>query len=308
MFEIANATFAGTKASIKGEGGVDYSVDMPEGRAEGWYIKGAGENATPEDALRAAMNVAKKMSSGKLTVQAMGQTITSDGYESTWDGDPQTGAGTFTTKLSNVVIPESALAMADPSGMLKQLGYSGLAFDLMGDGKVDIGDGKLGMAMNFGYVAKDMGALKVSFDAGEIPLSLYAELQKAQTVGKEPNVSAMMPDLQGITISGFSLRFEDNSITKKVLPLAAAAMGMPSPDAFAANAGAMVQMSLVQLNNQAFTEQVTGAVNAFLKDPKSITISVKPPAPLKVQELMMLNPANPGEAIGKLGITVTAND
>ncbi len=286
---------------------MDISMAMTEGIAEGWYVKAAGDNPTPEDALRAAMNVAKKMSSGQITVQAMGQTITSDGYESTWDGDPQTGAGSFTTKISNVAIPETAIAMIDPTGTLKQIGYAGLNFDVTGDGKIDIGGGKMGLNMNFAYIGKDMGALKFSFDAGEVPLSLYGELQKAQATGKEPDIAAMMPELQNVTLGGVSFRFEDNSITKKVLPLIAAMQGMDEA-AMVANAGAMMQIGLMQLNNQAFTDQVVGAVNSFLKDPKSITVSMKPSAPLKVQELMTLNPANPGEAIGKLGVSVTAND
>ena len=43
--------------------------------------------------------------------------------------------------------------------------------------------------------------------------------------------------------------------------------------AMVANAGAMMQLSLMQFKNRAFTNQVVGAVNTFLKDPKSLTIS-----------------------------------
>ena len=42
--------------------------------------------------------------------------------------------------------------------------------------------------------------------------------------------------------------------------------------------------------------------------PKSLTVSAKPTSPVTVMELMGLNPANPGEAITKLGVTVSAND
>ena len=117
----------------------------------------------------------------------------------------------------------------------------------------------------------------------------------------------MLPELQNVSFSGFTFRFEDNSITKKVMPLIAAMQGMDEA-AMVANAGAMVQMGMMQLNNQAFTDQVVEAINGFLKDPKSLTISLKPAAPVKVIDLMTLNPANPGEAIEKLGVGVTAND
>jgi hypothetical protein len=70
----------------------------------------------------------------------------------------------------------------------------------------------------------------------------------------------------------------------------------------------MLQLTLMQLNNQAFTDQVVGAVNAFLKDPKSLTVALKPASPVKVEQLMSLNPADPGAAINLLGVSVTAND
>ena len=307
LYQIGSATVTGMKLDVTGANGQAFSVSMPEGSAEDWYIKDAGASPTPADALRASMNVAKKMSSGKITATAMGQTITADGYDTTWDGDPATGAGSFTAKLGNVVIPESAIAIMDTSGMLKQLGYSSLSFDIDGDGKLDIAGDKMGLAFNFAYVGKDMGTLRFSVGAGDIPLAVYAELQKSQEGGKQPDFAALMPELQNVTLAGFTFRFEDASITKKVLPLIAKMQGMDEAT-MVASAGAMAQMGLMSLNNQEFTTQVVGAINAFLKEPKSITVALKPAAPIKVQELMTLNPANPGEAIAKLGVSVSAND
>jgi hypothetical protein len=117
----------------------------------------------------------------------------------------------------------------------------------------------------------------------------------------------LMPQLMNVSLSGLQFRFEDASITKKVLPIIAKMQGMDEA-AMVANAGAMMQIGLMQLKNQAFTDQVVGAVNAFLKDPKSFTISLKPAAPVKVQQLMTLDPANPGAAVDVLGVSVTAND
>ena len=307
LYEIGGAAFSGMTLEVSGADGMNFTIDMPEGTVEDWYVKDPGDNPSPRDMMRAAMNVAKKMSMGKISITAMGQTITADGYQSTWDGDPATGAGTFASKLSNVVVPESTIAMADPTGTLKQLGYSGLTFDIEGGGKMDLVGENLGFDVNFAWLGKDMGALKFSVSASDIPLSAFGELQKAQSAGAQPDFNALLPQLQAITFNGFMLRFEDASITKKLLPLAAAMQGMDEAT-MVANAGAMLQLGLAQLNNQAFTQQVVEAVNAFLKDPKSLTVAVKPPAPVKVIELMSLNPADPGAAIAKLGVSVSAND
>jgi hypothetical protein len=117
----------------------------------------------------------------------------------------------------------------------------------------------------------------------------------------------LMPQLMNVSLNGFALRFEDASITKKVLPIIAQMQGMDEA-AMVANAGAMMQLSLMQLRNQAFTDQVVAAVNTFLKDPKSFTVSFKPAAPVKVEQVMTLDPANPGAAVDVLGVAVTAND
>jgi len=306
VYQIASIAVDNMAFDVTGPQG-KFAVSMPSGSAEGVYVKDAGSNPTPEDALRAAMTVAKKVSTGKVTIDAMGQTVTSDGYESTWDGDPKTGAGTFSTKVSNIVIPEGVISMMDQQGILKQLGYSGLTFDLTGDGKMDVNSGKLGLDYNFGLIGKDMGNLRFGFGVADVPIAAYAELQKSQQTGAPPDFTAMMPELQSVLVNGLTFRFEDSSITKKLLPLIAAMQGTTA-DALVANAGAMVQLGTMSLNNPAFSTQVVTAVNNFLKDPKSITVSLKPAAPLKVQELMTLNPNNPGEAITKLGVTVTSND
>jgi hypothetical protein len=308
LFAVGSATFKDMKVEGKGADGKGFVVEMPEGSAEEWYIKDAGDNPTPADALRSSMTLAKTMTSGAIKLTTEGQTITSDGYQSTWDGDPATGAGTFTSKLGNVVIPASVIALMDPSNTLKNLGYSDLSIDISGGGKYTVDAENMGIDMNFAVAGKDMGAFKFALSAHNVPIAAYAEMQKAQATGKQPDFTALMPQLQSVTFDGMSLRFEDASITKKLLPMVAAMSGMGDEAAFVTNAGAMVQVSLMQLNNPDFTTKVVGAVNAFLKDPKSITVALKPAAPVSVQQLMTLNPADPGAAIKTLGINVTAND
>ena len=41
---------------------------------------------------------------------------------------------------------------------------------------------------------------------------------------------------------------------------------------------------------------------------KSLTIAAKPANPVKVSEIMALDPNAPGAAITKLGVSVSAND
>ena len=209
--------------------------------------------------------------------------------------------------LKDIVVPEAALAAADPTGQLKMLGYTGLTLNMAATAELSLSGETFGMNGDFDFNAKDMGGIKLAFGATELPVSALAELQAAEREKREPNMATLMQQSMNVTLGNMQFRFEDASITKKLLPIVAQMQGMDEA-AMVANAGAMIQISLMQLNNQAFTTQVVSAVNAFLKDPKSITISLKPAQPVKVQQLMSMNPNNPAAAIDLLGISVSAND
>ena len=118
------------------------------------------------------------MSSGAITLAVAGQNYTADGYEMNWDGDPVTGAGKTDFKITNIAIPEAAVAALDSSGTLKQLGYSTLSFDIGGNGTMDFGSDKMGFDFDISYAGKDIGTLKLGAGAGDIPLALVAQVQK----------------------------------------------------------------------------------------------------------------------------------
>lgn len=305
LFEVAKASFSNISLEVSGESG--FSATIPQAGAEGWFIRALGENPTPVDHLLATSSFARAMSSGKITLSGAGQTISVDGAESTWNGDPMTGAGTFNMKVSNIAIPEPVVALMDQGGMLKQLGYASLNLDLatMGDMKLD-GE-KVSYSFELGLAGRDIAKISLGAGFAEIPLAVYAQLLKAHTEGKEPDYAALMPQMQGILLNGANLRFEDQSLVNRLLPLAAAMQGMDEKT-LRASIGPMVQLALVQLQNEAFTQQAMAAVNAFFAEPKSLTVTAKPATSLTVSELSVMDPNKPGEAITRLGLTVTAND
>ncbi len=307
LIAVGTATFSDTKVEFAGPDNKGIVIEIPKSGAEDWYVAVLGANPTPLQSFRSTMGIAKKITSGEIKVTAEGQSFTAKGVETAWSGDPVTGAGKTSMSLNDLVIPESALAIMDPSGQLKALGYSDLTFNMSGEGELSVAGDYFGTTGSFGVSGKDMAGLTFSYGASEIPLAVMTELQTAQRSGRPPDFNMLMPQLMNVSLSGFKIRFEDASITKKVLPMIARMQGMDEA-AMVANAGAMMQLSLMQLKNQAFTDQVVGAVNTFLKDPKSLTLSLAPAAPIKVQQIMTLDPTNPGSAIDLFGTSVTAND
>ena len=307
LIVVGSATFSDTKMEFTGPDNKSFVIQVPKSGAEDWYVAVPGDNPTPMQAFRSTMAIAKRMTSGEITITAEGQTLTAKGIETAWSGDPVTGAGKTTMSFNDIIVPESAIAMIDPTGQLKALGYSDITLNASGEGEFTVAGDSFGMSGTVGLSGKDMAGFTFSYGASDVPIAVMTEMQAAQKSGRPPDFNRLMPQLMNVSLSGLTIRFEDASITKKVLPLIARMQGMDEA-AMVANAGAMMQLSLMQLRNQAFTDQVVAAVNAFLKDPKSFTVSFSPAAPVKVQELMMLDPANPGAAVDVLGISVTAND
>lgn len=304
IFEIGSMTATATKIDVAGADGTNFSASIPTITSEDWYVKALGDAPTAADKLRASLNVARKTTTGPITLTAAGQTVTADGYSATWDGDPATAAGKVDGKVSNIVIPESLMAMADPSGTLKNLGYTSLSFDVGGGGTLSNDGNQMGMDLDAYYAGKDIGTFKLGFQVAGVSMGLVEAMQKM-----EPNAdpSTLLPLAQPVNFGRLVIRFEDSGITNKLIPLAAQMQGT-DPKTMIANAGAMIQIGMSQLNVPALTEQVVKAVSAYLADPKSITIALKPSAPLSVAQIMTINPADPAAAVNMLGVTVTAND
>jgi hypothetical protein len=305
LYKVGKADFTTVTFEVNGQGG--FTATMPQAAVEGWYIRTLGENPTALDHLLATSTFASKMSSGKISIIAQGQTITVDGADSSWEGDPKTGAGISNVKISNIAIPEPVLAMLDPGGMLKQLGYTSLNLDVVNTGDMKVDGDKVSYRFDVGLSGRNMASLNVAAAFSDIPFAVYAELLKSNSEGREPNFTALMPQIQSIAFNTASLRFEDASIVSKVLPLAAAMQGMDEKT-LKASIGPIVQAALIQFQNEAFTKQATDAVAAFLEAPKSLTIAAKPVAAVKFSDISAMDPNKPGEAITKLGIAVTAND
>ena len=72
------------------------------------------------------------------------------------------------------------------------------------------------------------------------------------------------------------------------------------------NGAALIQVGLMQLNLPEFSKTVIEAYNAFVKNPKNISIEASPEAPVTLATLMGLLAA-PAKAIETLGVKVEAN-
>ena len=306
LFKVAKANFTNTSVEVSGKD-MALSASIPNAVAEGWYIRSVSATPTPKEELLSSATFAQHIASGPVSITAAGQTVTIDNIESSWNGDPATGTGKFNLKINNVALPESTVALMDQGGMLKQLGYPTLNLDLASDTDLAVNGDTLNYSFNFSLSGRNIGALSLGGSVADVPVAAYAEMMRAQSEGKSIDFDKLSPQFQNVVVNSASVRFDDASITKKLLPLAAAMQGLDEKT-LVASIPPTVQLTLIQLQNEALTKQAVDAVTRFLADPKSLAISAKPPTPLKVSEFGMLDPSKPGDAVSKMGLAVTANE
>ncbi|MBN9241527.1 MAG: hypothetical protein J0I98_01910 [Mesorhizobium sp.] len=216
-------------------------------------------------------------------------------------------AGKFTGDLSLVEDSKS-------KEMIDALGYQTISGNIKIGGSWHPSDGKMELSQ-YDITVDNAGTFGMTFDISGYTMDFVKSLQEVQKkMAEKPEGAdsstegmAMLGLLQQLTFNGASIRFDDDSLTNKVLDYAAKQQGMTAKD-IANQAKAIVPFGMAQLNNPELTAQVSAAVNKFLDNPKSLEIAAKPASPVPFALLMANGMANPLDLPKTLGLSVTANE
>ena len=116
------------------------------------------------------------------------------------------------------------------------------------------------------------------------------EMQKkmaAQPEGADNSAQglAMLGLMQQLTFQTATLRWDDDSLTNRVIDYVAGMQKM-KPDDIRNQAKAIVPFMTAQLNNPELSSAITAAVTKFLDDPKSLEITAAPAAPVPFAQIM----------------------
>jgi hypothetical protein len=118
----------------------------------------------------------------------------------------------------------------------------------------------------------------------------------------------MLGLMQQLTFHTASVRFDDDSLTNKLLEFVANTQGLKPAD-IANQAKALAPMMLAQVvQDQALIKSVSDAVTKFLDDPKSLEITAAPGQPVPFALIAAGAMSAPQELPKTLGVTVTANE
>ncbi|KFL32792.1 hypothetical protein JP75_01190 [Devosia riboflavina] len=159
----------------------------------------------------------------------------------------------------------------------------------------------------------DIGAINFKADISGLTPAVLEKIyaMDAASTGSTPEeqqaqqMMVGMELLQALTLTGSSLRYDDAGLAPKLLDMFAAQSGADRAT-FVEGLKAMVPQLVGQAGIPALTDLVTPAANAFLDDPKSIEVAVRPATPTTLLVLSAAA-ANPAGLISALGLAVTAN-
>jgi len=184
---------------------------------------------------------------------------------------------------------------------LAELGYTKLKLDAALGGAWDDKTGRL-VVDQLSVTGADIGGVKLAFTLGGLTPAVVEALKQA-----ENDQAKQMELLQGLTVEKLSLRYEDASLAKRVLATQAKKQGVPA-DALVMQLSAMVPMLVSAIGNKDFETKISNAAAAFLKAPKSLTVSANPAKPTPVAEIMGAAMMAPQSLPTVLGADVKAND
>ncbi len=226
------------------------------------------------------------------------------------DGKPMaftTAAEKFTADLSLIEDPQSKAA-------IDAMGYQTINGFFEAEGSWQPTDGRLGLS-KYDISVANAGTFGMTFDLGGYTPDFIKSMQEMQKKMAEQPAGAdnsaqglaMLGMMQQLTFHSASLRWDDDSLTGKVLDYVAKMQSM-KPEDIKNQAKAIVPFLTAQLNNPELSSQISAAVNAYLDQPKSLEISAEPPAPVPFSQIAASGMSTPLDLPKTLGVSVTANE
>lgn len=253
---------------------------------------------------------------GPVSVTAKGKEVFSmSGMEANLTRmDADAGLG-FDATLSDLKADLTTVEDPKAKDALAKLGIQTLEGKVDMSGSWELASGKLAVD-EYAFDFKDVGRLNIALEFSGYTLDFLKGIQEAVKVAEanpnkeEANAAmgmSMMGLVQQLTFNSASISFEDASITKKLLDYAGSEQGVTG-DQLAQSLKGLVPIMIAQLNMPDLQNQISAAVNTYLDDPKSLTISAEPKEPVPFPMIMGAAMGAPQTIPQVLGVTVTAND
>jgi hypothetical protein len=228
------------------------------------------------------------------------------------DGKPMEFSGAAESFTADLTKTEDAQTKA----VIEAMGYQNIKGSLELAGSWQPTDGRMALSQ-YDISVENAGTLGMTFDLGGYTPEFIKELQEMQkqmaaNPGGDSSAQgmAMLGMMQKLTFHTASIRWDDDSLTQKIIDFAAQSSGQKPEDLVnQAKATVPMMMAMGGISDADFVKQVTDAVNAYLTEPKSIEISAEPEQPVPFAMIMAGGMSGaPQELLKTLAVSVSANE
>lgn len=297
LFEVGSAEWSQMTVTFGG----DPLAAIPVITAKTVHITQPGEEPTVLERMRGASVLAEEVVIPEALVVIAGHSFRLEDLKTSWQGDPVSGAGTsrFTAQRINVPIP--ADLMGDEESPLAGSGYSELELAVAGTTITTYAEEAFGFDFQVRLDGRDIGSLFIDLAADGIPLALFGAFDVA-----EPDPETLLPFAQGVSFKRARIRFEDGSLTGRLLSMMAEAEDM-DVEPFVADIAEGIEIGLTEILDHKLAQEVSASLATYLNDPKSITFALAPKLPVGFDQIMA-GLEDPLALIELLQVSVTAND
>lgn len=294
---------------------VDMSKDGGHLTAKDLQIDGLSIPGTPSTASIDGMILFQSAHTGTITFEQDGKRVFQiEKVESNVEIADDSSSLTSDTTISGIWADLSDVK--DPKGQetINKLGLTNFNGNIATKGSWASATGKIDLT-EFSIDARDLGKLNVTLSmSGYTPQLIKAMQDATVAAAANPDKKAgdaalgmtMMGLLQQLSFNGASIRFDDASITKRLLDYFGKEQNMTG-DQFAQSLKGMVPLMMAQLNVPELQNQVSAAVTKFLDNPKNIEIKAAPAAPVAAPMIMGAAMGAPQTLPQVLGVSVNAN-
>lgn len=280
-------------------------IDFAGASLNNVHIAGAGETDPVKQ-----MFLYDTAEIGAVTVTAAGAEVFSmEGGKASMS--PYVAGEPMTFEMSLDGLHGDLTKIPDPKSQeaMSAMGYTEVNGTITAKGTWNPADGHLAITEG-SYDFKDVGKLNILADISGYTPSFVKAIQdmNKNSAGQDESAKglAMLGLIQQLSFNSMSIRFDDASLTNRIIDYAAKQAGQPR-DQIINQSKAIIPFAVAQLNDSDFAAQVTAAASAYMDAPKSLEITAKPAAPLSFAQLIATGSANPADLIKQMGVTVNAN-
>lgn len=304
LFDIAEAKFTNLIFISDEEVESGFALRLPEIKLKHLHLRPEDEGSPAANLILPLGVRAESLSAQKGMLSSGGMSLEIGSIEASWQSDAESGAARVDLNISDIHYPASVIRRSDPSGVvLSLIGGGDLVFDLWGTTAATAGGGTFSAAL----AARSLGRFEITGNLAGPSLGAVASapaVSQSDAAIAGPSVGTFGSSL---AVSRLAIRFEDQSLTGKLVALLAKDQSVDK-ESFIIGVAAAAEALLADAANPGLIATLKNAIIVFLQEPKSFTISSKFPQPVPVGELAEGATAGPASFLSRFPATVTAND